>query len=133
MTQFDEVVHLYNEKFGRPAQAIMQDLYSQKKLTPAPFDEPVEFTYWEMWHDEGARARHGASMASPNHAWWEGMYVVGRNFYSRFLPQVHEVAGSDAAAILERHLGSVEQHQWLKAPEKGSPILGVGNPRGGNE
>ena len=133
MTQFDEVVHLYNEKFGKPAQAIMQDLYSQKKLTPAPFDEPIEFTYWELWHDEGARARHGASMASPNHAWWEGMYVVGRNFYSRFLPQVREVAGSDAAGILERHLGSVEQHQWLKAPEKGSPILGVGNPRGGNE
>ena len=54
MKQFDGVVHLYNEKFGKPARAIMQELYSQKKLTPTPFDEPIEFTYWELWHDEGA-------------------------------------------------------------------------------
>ena len=66
----------------------MADLYQGGCLTPLALDEPIEFTYWELWHDEGARARHGASMASPNHAWWEGMYLVGRNFYGRFLPQV---------------------------------------------
>lgn len=127
MQQFDEVVHLYNEKFGKPAQAIMQALYSQQLLTPAPFDEAIEFTYWELWHDEGARARHGASMGSPNHTWWEGMYVVGRNFYSRFLPQVREVAGREAGdALIEEHIGSLQQHRWLKSPQKGSPILGVG-------
>lgn len=128
MQQFDSVVHLYNEKFGKPAQAIMQELYSQKKLTPTPFDEPIEFTYWELWHDEGARARHGAAMMSPNHAWWEGMYLVARNFYSRFLPQLREVAGADADALLERHVGSLQQHAWLKDPNKASPILGVGRP-----
>jgi hypothetical protein len=128
MKQFDAVVHLYNEKFGKPAQAIMQELYSRKLLTPTPFDEPIELTYWELWHDEGARARHGASMMSPNHAWWEGMYVVGRNFYGRFLPQLREVAGADAEALIESHIGSLEQHAWLKSPEKTSPILGVGRP-----
>lgn len=126
MKQFDDVVKLYNDKFGKPARAIMADLYAQKKLTPTPFDEAIEFTYWELWHDEGARGRHGAAMASPNHTWWEGMYMVGRNFYSRFLPQVREAAGVDAEAIIKRHLGTSEQHRWLQSPNAQSPILGVG-------
>lgn len=134
MKQFDNVVHLYNEKFGKPAQAIMQDLYSQQILTPTPFDEPIEFTYWELWHDEGSRARHGASMGSPNHAWWEGMYVVGRNFYSRFLPQVREVAGKEAGdRLIAKHVESLEQHAWLQKPQASSPLLGVGHPRGNSE
>jgi hypothetical protein len=98
-------------------------------LTPAPFDEPIEFTYWELWHDEGARARHGASMGSPNHAWWEGMYLVGRNFYSRFLPQVREVAGAERGEqIIARHLKDVAGHAWLQQPERGNPILGYRPP-----
>ncbi len=125
MRQFDNVVELYNDKFGVPAQAIMMDLYQRKLLTPTPFDEPIEFTYWELWHDEGARARHGASMGSPNHAWWEGMYVVGRNFYSRFLPQVRAVAGDQADEILSTHLDQAVGHEWLSEPDRPNPILGI--------
>ena len=125
MTQFDEVVRLYNEKFGKPAAAIMRELYERKILTPAPFDEPLELTYWELWHDEGARARHGAAMASPNHAWWDGMYRVGRNFYGKFLPQVREVAGAEQGAeVIARHLKQGQGHGWLEQPDRGNPILG---------
>jgi hypothetical protein len=128
MTQFDDVVDLYNEKFGKPAQAIMVELYDKELLTPTPFDEPIEFTYWELWHDEGARARHGAAMASPNHTWWEGMYLVGRNFYSKFLPQVKEVAGDQADTIIKTYVKDNEEHHgWLSQPGKLSPILGYGN------
>jgi hypothetical protein len=126
MKQFDNVVDLFNEKFGVPARDIMAELYERKLLTPTPFDEPLEFTYWELWHDEGARARHGASMASPNHAWWEGMYLVGRNFYSRFLPQIREAAGAEAEDIIGRHVTSREGHQWLQDPNRPNPILGFG-------
>jgi hypothetical protein len=127
MKQFDDVVELYNEKFGKPAQAIMQALYSRGKLTPLAFDEPLEFTYWELWHDEGARARHGAAMASPNHTWWEGIYEVGRNFYTRFLPQVRAAAGEDLGRqLIDEHVNSVASHQWLQAPGKANPILGYG-------
>ncbi|MEW8330797.1 MAG: multiheme c-type cytochrome [Candidatus Thiodiazotropha sp.] len=125
MDQFDDVVKLFNEKFGTPAKQIMQALYSEELLTPAPFDEPIEFTYWELWHDEGARARHGASMASANHTWWEGMYLVGRNFYSRFLPQVKEVAGSERAdTLIRKYVKSSDHHQWLEQPQRSNPILG---------
>jgi hydroxylamine dehydrogenase len=131
MKQFDNVVELFNTKFAIPARDIMADLYAAGKLTPLPFDEPIELTYWELWHDEGARARHGASMASPNHAWWEGMYLVGRNFYSRFLPQVREAAGPEAQAIIDRHVTGADQHQWLKQPQQANPILGFGKQEAG--
>jgi hypothetical protein len=111
----------------------MQDLYARKLLTPAPFDEPIEYTYWELWHDEGARARHGAAMASPNHAWWEGMYLVGRNFYSRFLPQVKQTAGDQAEAIIQRHLSEAEGHDWLQRPDRANPILGYRPPEAAGE
>ncbi|MEW8585134.1 MAG: multiheme c-type cytochrome, partial [Candidatus Thiodiazotropha sp.] len=125
MDQFDDVVKLFNEKFGTPAKQIMQALYTEGLLTPAPFDEPIEFIYWELWHDEGARARHGASMASANHTWWEGMYLVGRNFYSRFLPQVEKIAGSErASTLIQTYVTSSDHHQWLEQPQKSNPILG---------
>jgi hypothetical protein len=127
MRQFDQVVELFNGKFAGPARAIMAGLYSQGKLTPLPFDEPIEFTYWELWHDEGARARHGASMASPNHTWWEGMYLVGRNFYGRFLPEARAAAAGQAAALVDAHLTG-EDHRWLGEPGLHNPILGVGAP-----
>ena len=128
MQQFDDVVELYNEKFGKPARAVMQELYRRELLTPVPFDEPIEYTYWELWHDEGARARHGAAMASPNHAWWEGMYLVGRNFYARFLPQVRELAGEEVAAeIISQQVTAREPHRWLENPQVTNPILGLGD------
>ena len=128
MTQFDNVVELYNAKFGEPAEAIMAGLYEQGLLTPLPFDEPLEFTYWELWHDEGARARHGASMGSPNHAWWEGMYLVGRNFYSRFLPEARAVAGDQAARLVDALLADADHHGWLANPQQANPILGYMPP-----
>jgi hypothetical protein len=132
MQQFDNVVELFNTKFGEPARAIMDALYEGGYLTRLPFDEPLEFTYWELWHDEGARARHGASMASPNHAWWEGMYVVGRNFYGKFLPQVRDVAGADAQGIIDAHVTGAEAHAWLGSPEQANPILGFGAAEDGD-
>jgi hypothetical protein len=125
MNQFDAVVNLFNEKFGIPAKQIMQALYAEGLLTPTPFDEPIEFVYWELWHDEGARARHGASMASANHTWWEGMYLVGRNFYSHFLPQVKQIAGKDRAdELIQQYIKSSDHHQWMEQPQKSNPILG---------
>ncbi|MCB1724493.1 MAG: hypothetical protein KDJ39_12455 [Gammaproteobacteria bacterium] len=133
MRQFDGVVDLYNRKFGEPARAIMQALYSTGRLTPTPFDEPIEFAFWELWHDEGARARHGAAMMSPNHVWWEGMYVVARNFYGRFLPEVRAVAGDGADALIAKHVQDLPENEWLKHPERGSPLLGVGTARSAHE
>jgi len=59
--QYEETVDLYNEKFAKPAKSVMDKLYAAKKLTP-PFDEKIEWTYYELWHHAGRRARMGTAM-----------------------------------------------------------------------
>jgi hypothetical protein len=113
--QFDDVVDLYDDKFARPAAAIMADLYAAKKLTPAPMDEKLEWTYFELWHHEGRRTRHGAAMSGPDYTWWHGMYEVAQNFYFKFLPEVKEVAGDQLyQQLMEKHVYSMPAHRWLK-------------------
>jgi hypothetical protein len=113
--QFDDLVDLYNEKFAKPATAIMDELYKAKKLTPAPMDEKLEWTYYELWHHEGRRARHGASMSGPDYAWWHGIYEVAQSFYFHFIPEVKEVAGEPLASqLLDKYVFSRPEHKWLK-------------------
>ena len=50
----------------------------------------LQWTYYELWHHEGRRARHGASMMGPDYTHWHGMFEVAQNFYTRFLPEVVE-------------------------------------------
>ena len=113
--QFDDLVDMYDDKFAKPATAIMSELYKAKKLTPAPMDEKLEWTYYELWHHEGRRARHGASMSGPDYAWWHGVYEVAKTFYLHFIPEVKEAAGEPLAMeLLEKYVYSQPAHRWLK-------------------
>jgi len=113
--QFDDLVDMYNDKFAKPATAIMNELYKAQKLTPAPMDEKLEWTYYELWHHQGRRARHGASMSGPDYAWWHGIYEVAKTFYLDFIPEVKEVAGEPLASeLLEKYVYSQPSHRWLK-------------------
>jgi len=113
--QFDDMVDLYNEKFARPATAIVQDLTKAGKLTPAPFDDKLDWIYWELWHHQGRQARHGASMSGPDYAWWHGLYDVAKSFYQEFIPEVKSVAGEPLATqLLEKHVYSHPGHKWVK-------------------
>jgi len=113
--QFDDLVVMYNDKFAKPATAIMDELYKANKLTPAPMDEKIEWTYYELWHHEGRRARHGASMSGPDYAWWHGIYEVAQHFYFEFLPEVKEVAGDKFYNdLMEKYVYSQPAHRWLK-------------------
>lgn len=113
--QFDDLVELYNDKFAKPAAAIMADLYKANKLTPAQMDEKLEWIYYELWHHEGRRARHGASMSGPDYAWWHGIYDVAKTFYMEFIPELKRVAGDELAnELLEKHVYTQPGHRWLK-------------------
>src|SRR5664280_1979253 len=46
--QYDNTIDLYNDKFAKPAKSIMDKLYAANKLTKTPFDEKIEWTYYEM-------------------------------------------------------------------------------------
>jgi hydroxylamine dehydrogenase len=120
-TQFDNLVDLYNDKFAIPAKQFMDDLKADGVLNPsAPFEHKVQWVFWELWHHEGRRARHGASMMGPDYTHWHGMYEVSKHYYTEFLPAVIEAAATKGEAMEEKYRHRVEElltqeeHTWMK-------------------
>jgi hypothetical protein len=122
--QYDDFVINYNEKFAKPGQQIMAALAAGGLVTKAQFDEEIEWTWFYLWHHEGRRARHGASMMAPDYAHWHGMYEVAERFYQQLIPQAREIAeharaeGKEEAA--NQVLSTIEQilarpeHAWFE-------------------
>ncbi|MBF0265411.1 MAG: hypothetical protein HQL46_09065 [Gammaproteobacteria bacterium] len=122
----DAQIELYNDKYGLPAQQIMAQLYEDKLLTPMPFDETIEVTFWELWHNEGTRFRHAAAMGDKSAAWWEGIFSLGTNFYGKFLPQLKQLAGKEKAEqLITEHVKENDNHLWFNNLNKESKLLGV--------
>ncbi len=123
--QYDAFVINYNEKFAKPGQAIMKALLDQGLVTPKQFDDEIEWTWYYLWHHEGRRARHGASMMAPDYAHWHGMFEVAERFYVELIPQARELANHAEAngqteqakavhAVIDEILARPE-HQWFEA------------------
>ena len=111
--QFDNLVNLYDDKFAKPATAIRKELIEKGKLSKADFDDKLDWIYWELWHHEGRRARHGASMSGPDYAWWHGIYDVAKNFYTEFLPEAKNVAGPELYnELVKKYLDPDVRHEW---------------------
>ena len=120
--QFDNEVNLYNEKFGKPALKIMKLLKLTGLITATNFDEPVEWDYFLMWHHEGRRARHGASMMAPDYTQWHGNFEVAERWYTKIVPEIKEIiakakrTGKSKQAIeVENALNEIlnsDMHKW---------------------
>ncbi|MBC8514875.1 hypothetical protein H8D30_03330 [bacterium] len=112
--QYDEAIHLYNDKYGGPSTTIMGMLKERGLISPDPFDDHIEWVYFELWHHEGRRARMGASMMGPDYTQWHGFYEVAKHFYFKFLPMAKELSEGDevAMALIDSILAS-EEHAWL--------------------
>jgi hypothetical protein len=103
-SQYDDLVTLYNEKFALPAQELMNDLLADRVLSPnAPFEHELQWTFYELWHHQGRRARMGASMMGPDYTHWHGMYEVAKSFYLDFLPQVVETAAMKGPEMKKKY------------------------------
>jgi hypothetical protein len=122
--QYDDLIVLYNEKFAKPGLAIMGTLVAQGLRTPTDFDEEVEWTWFYLWHHEGRRARHGASMMAPDYTHWHGMYEVAERFYMQLVPQTREIirharaeGKGTAARAVEQVLNGIlarPEHAWFE-------------------
>jgi hydroxylamine dehydrogenase len=135
--QYDDFVVLYNEKFAKPGQQIMNALYEQGLVAKGQFKDEIEWTWFYLWHHEGRRARHGAAMMAPDYAHWHGMYEVAEDFYVKLVPQARalahaaarrgEKAKADAVlAVVDRILARPE-HAWAaSAPPAAAPEKGAG-------
>ena len=78
------------ERFYREAEGVLQDtnakieegkalmaaLREEELLTPEPFDEPIEFIYFDLWHYYGRTAKHGAFMGGADFVQWHGNYEL---------------------------------------------------------
>ena len=54
----------------------MKKLRDEKLLTPDPFDEPIEFVHFDLWHYFGRTAKHGAFMGGADFVQWHGFYEM---------------------------------------------------------
>jgi len=58
------------------SQKIVADLRTEGLLTPEPFDEPIEFLAFDIWHYFGRTAKHGAFMGGADFVQWHGFYEL---------------------------------------------------------
>ena len=132
---YDDTVDLWNTKFAQPAQDIMNALRQAGKLTPTPFDEEIEWTFYRLWHHEGRRARMGAAMQGPDFVQWHGFFEVAENFYTKFLPEAREAAhGNEKVLALIKAVEEDPRHVWKKglSPEERQKIDRFYKERYGN-
>jgi hydroxylamine dehydrogenase len=121
--QYDALIELYRVKFAEPGLALYK--LAKPMMKPIPFGNKIDFIWFEIWHHEGRRARHGAAMMAPDYTHWHGTYEVAKNFYSEYIPELEELAernleSSDPAKVeaaenLIRKLEEVlndENHRW---------------------
>ncbi|MCA9293456.1 MAG: hypothetical protein KDA20_06560 [Phycisphaerales bacterium] len=122
--QYDELIELYNTKFGAPGKALY-DL-AKPLLQKEAFSNELDWVWFELWHHEGRRARHGASMMAPDYTHWHGMYDVAKNFYTEFIPQLQELVEANlhdadparvaAAQALQTKINEAlnsDAHKWF--------------------
>jgi hypothetical protein len=79
VTQFyEEAEHVVTSTNDRVEEVnqIVQSLRSDGLLTPEPFDEPIEFLFFDYWHYFGRTAKHGAFMGGADFVQWHGNYEL---------------------------------------------------------
>ena len=101
--QYEGLITLYEEKFAVPGEALYNAALPLLKKDGEgyhiQFSEKLDFIWFELWHHEGRRARHGASMMAPDYTHWHGTYDLAKHFYSEFIPEIEELIQSGSESI----------------------------------
>jgi formate-dependent nitrite reductase cytochrome c552 subunit len=121
--QYDGLIELYHRKFADPGLKLMA--LAKPLMKPTKFSNKLDFIWFELWHHEGRRARHAASMQGPDYTHWHGTYEIAKHFYAKMLPELEHLvedgkASDDpkdqaAAKALEEGIQEVlnsPEHRW---------------------
>ncbi len=121
--QYDALIELYNEKYAKPGKELMA--VAKPLLKPAKFSNKVEWTWFELWHHEGRRARMAASMQAPDYTHWHGTYDLAKHFYTKMVPELEDLVNENldskdpqkakAARDLQAKLVEIfnsDDHKW---------------------
>lgn len=73
--QGDQVVASTNAKVAH-AQEIMNALRKDNIISGPPFSNPIDFTYFDLWHYDGRTSKHGAFMGGADFVQWHGNYPM---------------------------------------------------------
>jgi hypothetical protein len=60
----------------KAVRAVMDGLRKDKVLTGPPFEQPIDFAYFDLWHYYGRTAKHGAFMGGADFVQWHGNYPL---------------------------------------------------------
>ena len=74
-SEAEKVVSTTNEKV-QAATAIVTKLREDGILTTAPFTQPIDFVYFDLWHYDGRTSKHGAFMGGADFVQWHGNYPM---------------------------------------------------------
>jgi hydroxylamine dehydrogenase len=94
--QAEAVVAATNESV-KAATEIINRLHAEKKLTDTPFDESIEYLYFDMWHYDGRTAKHGAFMGGADFVQWHGAYELTKKL-GEIQSAAAEIEGKKAEA-----------------------------------
>ncbi len=93
--QYEAQLHLYNDKWAKPGSKLYKKasavLKAVKGSEYAKFSQMIDYTWFELWHHEGRRVRHAASMQAPDYTQWHGNYDLAKNWYGKYVPELKEV------------------------------------------
>jgi len=91
--QYEGLLALYDEKYAVPGAALYAAAKTVLKTRPdyANFSHPVDWTWFEIWHHEGRRARHAASMQAPDYTHWHGTYDLAKHWMTKFVPELRDI------------------------------------------
>lgn len=64
-----------NEKI-EAAKAIVDGLRADGVVTGKPFENPIDFLYFDLWHYYGRTSKHGAFMGGADFVQWHGNYPI---------------------------------------------------------
>ena len=72
-SQAEQVVAGTNGKV-LAAKDIVDGLHKDGLLTGPPFSNPIDFTYFDLWHYDGRTSKHAAFMGGADFVQWHGNY-----------------------------------------------------------
>jgi hypothetical protein len=73
--QAEEVVLSTNQKVQK-AQDLVAGLRKEGILGPQPFQKPIDFVLFDLWHYDGRTSKHGAFMGGADFVQWHGNYEL---------------------------------------------------------
>jgi len=66
------------------ADKLMKELFAKGLITDKPYDHPIKFVAFDLWHDFGRTAKFAAYMDGPDYVQWVGIYPIMDKYFELY-------------------------------------------------